>query len=107
MMKYLELRVSVKGHVRFTVFYGQSLDIDTSETLLALAEFTPMRSEVQPPARSGFGLNGRDGCQRQATLLKPVFTALRYSASDIGGMRSRWQINRSEAKEALTDRLTE
>jgi hypothetical protein len=37
----------------------------------------------------------------------PVFTALRYSASDIGGMRSRWQINRSEAKEALTDRLAE
>jgi hypothetical protein len=41
-MKYLELRVSVKRHARFTVFYGQSLDIDTSETLLALAEFTPM-----------------------------------------------------------------
>jgi transposase len=36
-----------------------------------------------------------------------VFTAFHYSASDIGGMRSRWQINRSEAKEALTDRLTE
>jgi hypothetical protein len=33
--------------------------------------------------------------------------SLRYSASDIGGMKSRWQINRSEAKEALTDRLTE
>jgi hypothetical protein len=31
-MKYL-LRVSVKGHARFTVFYRQSLDIDTSETL--------------------------------------------------------------------------
>src|SRR5258705_4467920 len=32
LMKYL-LRVSVKGHARFTVFYRQSLDIDTSETL--------------------------------------------------------------------------
>jgi hypothetical protein len=29
LMKYLELRVSVKGHARFAVFYGQSLDIDT------------------------------------------------------------------------------
>jgi len=70
MMKYLELRVSVKGHARLTVFYGQSLDIETSETLLALAEFTPMRSEVPTSCTVGFGLNGRDGCQRQATLLK-------------------------------------
>jgi hypothetical protein len=37
----------------------------------------------------------------------PVLTALHYSASDIGGMRSRWPIDRSEAKEALTGRLTE
>jgi hypothetical protein len=54
LMKYLELRVSVKGHARFTVFYGQSLDIETSETLLALAEFTPMRSEVPTSCTVGF-----------------------------------------------------
>jgi hypothetical protein len=38
-----------------------------------------------------------------SNLPTTVFTALRYSASDIGGMRFRWQINRSEAKEALTE----
>jgi hypothetical protein len=70
MMKYLELRVSVKGHARFTVFYGQSLDIKTSETLLALAEFAPMRSEVPTSCTVGFWIKWPGRCQRQATLLK-------------------------------------
>jgi hypothetical protein len=78
MMKYLELRVSVKGHARFTVFYGQSLDIETSETLVALAEFTPMRSEVPTSCTVGFGLMaGTDASTRR--LYSTPFRGLRKS----------------------------